>query len=145
MDIVFVDEGESNRALIAFSLYDYIARKKKKEFPAARIATTGKNKSLHLKGMKVLKEFGLSVCPCSRKDVEKIEDIKSSGKTRYIVLGQDNDKKKIKSIVHDNKVSYWPIDNPIKECKNEVKMRFFRRMRDQLWVEIENLVEEMLK
>ena len=140
-----MDEGESNRALIAFSLYDYIAKKTKKKYPVARIATTGKNKSLHLKGMKVLKEFGLSICPCSRKDVKKLEDMKCTDKTRYIVLGQDNDKAKIGSLVQKKHVVYWAIDNPITECRSEVKMRFFRRMRDQLWVEIENLVAEIIK
>ncbi len=146
MGIVFVDEGESNRAIIAVTIYNHIYKKRKgKGLLKARVATTGKNKSLHMKGLKALKEFGLKVAPCFRKDVTEIEKINFTGKTRFVILGYDNDNGKIKDIVKKKckSVECWAIDNPIKECKNEVKLRFFRRVRDQLWVNIENLVSEI--
>ncbi len=145
MKIVFVDEGESNRALMAMSLYMHISKSiKKKTLPKAFVATIGKNKSLHMKGLKALKEFGLCVGPCSKKLVKTLEDIKIAEKTRVIVLGQDN-KPSTKKIVNSKNIECWPIDNPMVECKNEVKLRFFRRVRDQLWVNIENLVSDVSK
>ena len=140
MELVFVDEGESNRAIIAVTIYNHIYHKRKgKGLPIARVATTGKNKSLHTKGLKALKEYGLKVLPCFRKDVIEIEKIDFTNNTCFIILGHDNDKGRIKNIVKKKckSVECWAIDNPIKECKNEVKLRFFRRVRDQLWVKIE--------
>lgn len=146
MEIVFVDDGASNRALMAMSLYMHVSNNFKKcKLPKAHIATTDKNKSMHMKGIKALKEFGLSVAPCSRKDVVSIEEIKINEKTQFIILGQDNNKEKVKALTDKKNVEYWPIDNPIQECKNEVKLRFFRRVRDQLWVKIENMVNEIAK
>ncbi len=148
MEIVFIDEGESNRAIMAKSLYDHIVegkKKKKKNLPKSSVATVGKNKSLHMKGMKALREFGLTVSPCSRKDVKNLSDMKISEKTRLIVLGHDNDKKIIKKKSGKAKVEFWAIDNPVNDCLSEVKLRFFRRVRDQLWVNLENLVAEIIK
>ncbi len=148
MEILFIDEGESNRAIMAKSLYDHIVngiKKKKKRLPKSCVVTTDKNKSLHMKGMKALREFGITVSPCSRKEVKYLEDIKLPEKSRLIVLGHDNDKETIKKFSGKAEVEFWAIDNPVNDCQSEVKLRFFRRVRNQLWVNLENLMAEMIK
>ncbi len=141
MDIVFVDDGESNRALIARSIYEHLKTKiGKKRLPDARVATLAKLKSLHTKGQKALKEFGIATGFCTRNEVERLGELKVSKHSKVILLGQDNDKKSVKKLVKD--FECWPIDNPLQECENEIKLRFFRRVRDQLWVRVENLIGE---
>ena len=146
MNIIFVEDGQSNRGLMALSICNYMVRKygsKKVKNADFNVVATDKPGEMHKKAIMALTEFGADLKIYNKKFINQLADIVLKKKTLFIILGHDNKKKKVKKIFKENKnceVEIWPIDNPLLECNDEVKLRFYRRTRDQLWVRMEEFI-----